>query len=548
MTARWTYLAIFALVVSVGLVACGGSGSAPNQTAVRATFDFSDAVGLDSSRAIEALASTRSSVGTSGLLKVMADGRYVETRTSGNATVHSFAIVDDRVITTMTVMGADNSSSWCGLAVIDQDGTATCLDTDSGHFFGWWDYDLGHVFPQVDADGAIYVVGHRYGEIADQACVLTRFGSGSRDVFTLTRDSDRCAMPFAVSPDGLIVVEDAANGWLRMLADPARGRAGRNLARDGRIHGFLADGSLLANDGIAPRRLLFVDGDVRWDDRYYVGDEFARFDDTATAGVDVSEMGSRAQDVAPGVPGFTRVPFSASGRTVFVGSSGVYVVFPETTALPLPPGRIGDASLLGSQLALVVQAATADQLLILDLETLDWVDATPSDRSLEFRRAQLIAPDTVLFAAFEIARNAFILGTYDHRLRSYTSVDVDVPLSHVFEPFNTERQGRPATPEPVVATPDLAFRVDGLHVEFDARSSDRLAFLDLFEWDFGDGNHATVDLRLQADSTARPPNSDDLTWIEHTYMDAGTYLVTLTVTDDRGNSATDSLSVVVAGD
>ncbi|MCA9921998.1 MAG: PKD domain-containing protein, partial [Anaerolineales bacterium] len=86
-------------------------------------------------------------------------------------------------------------------------------------------------------------------------------------------------------------------------------------------------------------------------------------------------------------------------------------------------------------------------------------------------------------------------------------------------------------PPTAVATADITSGVAPLAVNFDGSgSSDSDGAISSYAWDFGDGNS----------STAVSPS--------HTYTTAGTYVVTLTVTDDQGATGTDSVTITVLPD
>ncbi len=79
----------------------------------------------------------------------------------------------------------------------------------------------------------------------------------------------------------------------------------------------------------------------------------------------------------------------------------------------------------------------------------------------------------------------------------------------------------------VAPTADFSFTANLLDVDFTDASSDSDGNVDAWSWDFGDGNS----------STAQNPS--------HSYAAAGTYTVSLTVTDDEGATDSSTQSVTV---
>ena len=84
--------------------------------------------------------------------------------------------------------------------------------------------------------------------------------------------------------------------------------------------------------------------------------------------------------------------------------------------------------------------------------------------------------------------------------------------------------GGPVNRPPVAA---FTFSTSGLQVDFDENASDPDGFIASYRWNFGDGYGST---------SASP---------SHTYSSAGTYTVTLEVTDDDGASRSTSQRVTV---
>jgi PKD repeat protein len=91
--------------------------------------------------------------------------------------------------------------------------------------------------------------------------------------------------------------------------------------------------------------------------------------------------------------------------------------------------------------------------------------------------------------------------------------------------------------DPGAPTPNFSFAptnpsVNQL-VQFDGSSSfDPDGFIVRYRWDWGDGDFITETTRRDQD---------------HTYSQAGTYLVTLTVTDNQGKSASVTKAITVSG-
>jgi PKD repeat protein len=87
------------------------------------------------------------------------------------------------------------------------------------------------------------------------------------------------------------------------------------------------------------------------------------------------------------------------------------------------------------------------------------------------------------------------------------------------------------TPSTTAPTASFTVGCAGQSCSFDASASaDSDGTIQQYSWDFGDGA-----------GTSRDANT-----AEHTYVQAGTYTVQLTVTDDRGESGTDTKAVAVA--
>jgi hypothetical protein len=128
-----------------------------------------------------------------------------------------------------------------------------------------------------------------------------------------------------------------------------------------------------------------------------------------------------------------------------------------------------------------------------------------------------------------------------------TSLDA-TPGSYCYRLFNLSASGRPTAsktfglvvaPGPVaVAAIVTSPVVAGGPVTFADRSSDNGGSIVHWRWDFGDPADGATDVVDTADPTlGRAPS--------HTYGTAGTYTVTMTVSDNLGRSATTAISITV---
>ena len=126
----------------------------------------------------------------------------------------------------------------------------------------------------------------------------------------------------------------------------------------------------------------------------------------------------------------------------------------------------------------------------------------------------------------------------------------DVAGGYCYRVFNLNAFGRATTSAPGVTyvvdvPPSSAFTVAtsnptaGVPVAFADGSSDPDGTIVRWQWDFGDPGSGAANVLDTADpALARAP--------QHTYATAGSYVVTLTVTDNGGRAATSSATITVA--
>jgi hypothetical protein len=179
---------------------------------------------------------------------------------------------------------------------------------------------------------------------------------------------------------------------------------------------------------------------------------------------------------------------------------------------------------------------------------LDWREPAGSSRQILVLRTTDRCP-----VAGDVAGNTDATVLYSKA--SYTglhyAIDTSLgstPGSYCYRLFNLSASGRPTAsrtfrilvaPGPVavaaiVTSPALA----GGPVTFADRSTDDGGSIVHWRWDFGDPAGGPTDVVDTTDATLGQAPS-------HTYATAGTYTVTMTVSDDLGRSATTTISVTV---
>jgi len=128
--------------------------------------------------------------------------------------------------------------------------------------------------------------------------------------------------------------------------------------------------------------------------------------------------------------------------------------------------------------------------------------------------------------------------TYDDTYVGGTGVYLEALSGPPYKPDSNK--------EPVAVLDPIFFEVTaGDAIEFDgSKSYDEDGEIIGYEWDFGDRNQAVAVATLQIDEAAALPISADIQ--THAYHEAGRYIVTLTVTDDKGATASVEAEVLVA--
>ncbi len=158
---------------------------------------------------------------------------------------------------------------------------------------------------------------------------------------------------------------------------------------------------------------------------------------------------------------------------------------------------------------------------------LDWTSASDSpDVYYEIRRKDADGTEKYIATTRADELSYTDSGLYPLAKYSYYVVAHDDNLYTVKSNTADVISGKD-TIDPVASAGKDIVTIEGCVVGFDgSRSSDNFGVKE-YLWDFGDGTTGTGKIS------------------EHTYSAAGTYTVTLTVTDESGNSDTDSLTAIV---
>ena len=128
--------------------------------------------------------------------------------------------------------------------------------------------------------------------------------------------------------------------------------------------------------------------------------------------------------------------------------------------------------------------------------------------------------------------------TYDDTYLGGTGVYLEALSGPPYKPDSNK--------EPVAVLDPIFFEITaGDAIEFDgSQSYDEDGEIVGYEWDFGDRNQALAVFTLQIVEAAELQTGADIE--THAYNEAGQYIVTLTVTDDKGATASVEAEVLVA--
>lgn len=486
-----------------------------------ARFDFSDAIGLQLGRlgSLGLQSVSPMSAANSGLLKVTESGSLEDPLVEGNLIVRDFFIRNGHVYMLLESYTHSGEPSACVLAEIDRDGLVTCVDADLT------DIDVRSI--QFDAEGGIYYRGYTH----DYRTVIRRSENGVATDYYRAPDATQI-YDFLVTRDGIVIAHGltsgsmGSTGWVRAIEQSG---FTRNLGLESLVD-FLPDGSLLGADDREGLLRLMLHSDLEMDPRPYAcrwywehcGELNPRFGEDTEIPNAGELRGARDSGRL----------YRTTDEVVALTPGGLYRIYPvaERFALPLESFTNGD---IGIGLAVVSgsDASKEPHAYTVDLATGQTRDIL-GGRRIDVLRLNLQQDrQRVMLYGLDLDRNQPVLGEYDLALRRLEIADVERELAESFDILDWNISH--VAPEPTLWYPEPHISVawpsgwrDGM-VELDASATLRFAFIERFEWDFGDGTTA---------SGAK---------VAHGYRAPGTYSVTLTATNDVGQASTITEQVVI---
>ena len=543
---QWHVRCLFGALVLLILSGCGGAGLGGYQphrvtpvSGVR--FDLSDAVGVQ----IGTVSGVgRSASASSGLVKVTATGEVADPLVEGQVRVEDVFIRNGKVYLLL-----DRYSVACVLGEIGPDNQLRCLDDQLESL------DLRSL--QFDAHGGVFYSG----SLHDGSRVIRRAIDGATRDYYVARDVIEIYR-FVATREGDVIVQGMTRGgmsnqeWLRLIDSSGRvtqlpmGYLGPHLP-DGTILVEFAEGSTSG-----PGRFIVQDG-VSVDHRSYCETLYS-LEYTSNARHLVPYV-ENIQDGCSAVSGLlyeiyaysrnfwnARSPWerlAISGEAVVVASeSGVFRLYPHPSRVDLPLASLQHAILRG-QLAVVsgMDESNAPRAYLIDLRDDRVTDMLGTRRIEVLSMAVELDRNRVMLYGLDLDRNQPVLGEYDlSGLAGLQTADVQGEFASSFQVLDWTINHVPAPP--ATDGVQLEFGANALSgweqglVRFDVAATPRLPWVDLVSWDFGDGTVLEID--------ASNYDFDGFSTV-HGYAEPGTYVVTMTATDQFGVARSTTVSVTV---
>lgn len=492
---------------------------------ITARFDLSDAIGLQLGypSTLGSWAVSPMSAGESGLIKVTEDGRLVDPLVEGDLLVREFFIRNGRVYMLLEAYTHQGEPSECVLAEVDQDGLINCVDADL------IEIDVRSI--QFDAQGGIYY----RGTTQDYRPVIRRSKGGQATDYYRAPNATEI-YDFLVTREGIVIARGetfgsvGSNSWVRSIESTGFTKTwDLSILVD-----FLPDGSILTGDrDNRLRRMLLHDG-LDMDPRVYC---CRVMEDGVVPRFANDPNNDYWDELIPGAWELndTRMSgrlYRTADEVVALTSGGLYRIYPvaEEFAVPLEYFTNGD---IGIGIAVVSghDSSREPRAYSIDLASGQIHDILGSRRIDVLRLSLQLDKQRVLFYGLDLNRNQPVLAEYNLALRQLEVADIERELAEDFDILNWTISH--IAPEAILWQPEPRFSVswpggwrEGM-IELDARGTPRTAFIEEYKWDFGDGSTTTGDR------------------VAHGYEEPGTYTVTVTATNDLGQSASISQQVQI---